>query len=117
MLLCLALAVSACGSSSGSGGSGVSGSKKLVELSPSEQDQLCAYSVDAAGGAREVDCGGGQMVTIQDKASCVASFGAFDAQCTATVDDAEGCAEARGRDACHVDAAACSALGSCLVPF
>jgi hypothetical protein len=114
-LLCLVLAATACGGSSS--GSGVSGSQKLSELSSSDQDAVCSYTVDVAGGAREVDCGGGLTVTIDDEATCVDNFDMFDASCTATVDDAEGCAEAQGKDPCHVDAAACGAVFSCLIAF
>ncbi|HEU4726520.1 MAG TPA: hypothetical protein VFT22_01465 [Kofleriaceae bacterium] len=112
---CLAVALLACGACGSSSGSGVSGSKKLVELSPSDKDKLCSYTVDVEGGAREVDCGGGLTVTLEDKASCITDFDGLSASCTATVDDAEGCAEAEGKDPCHVDVGACSALFQCVL--
>lgn len=110
--LCVSVVAIGCGSSSSSG-SGVTETKKLTELSASEQDQLCTYSVNIEGGPRTVTCSGGD-VTIDDKATCIANFTGLSAQCMATVDDAEGCAEAMGKDPCTFDFSACSALLSCL---
>jgi hypothetical protein len=108
--LCVSLVVIGCGSSSGSG---VTGSKKLTELSASEQDQLCTYTVKVEGGPHTVTCSDG-TVTIDDKATCVNNFTGLGASCMATVDDAEGCSEAMGKDPCNFDFNACSALLTCL---
>jgi len=110
--LCVSIVTIGCSSSSGSG-SGVTGTKKLTELSTTEQDQLCAYSVDIEGGPRTVSCSDGD-VTIDDKATCVASFDSLGAQCTATVDDAEACAEAMAKDPCNFTIDACTALFTCV---
>jgi hypothetical protein len=111
--LCVAVAIIGCSSSSGSG---VTASKKLIELSASEQDKLCTYTVDIEGGPHTVTCSDGP-ITVDDKATCIANFSGLGAQCTATVDDAEGCAEAMGKDPCNFDFNACTALISCLIVF
>jgi hypothetical protein len=78
-----------------------------------EQDRLCTYSVDIEGGPRTVTCSDGDVM-IDDKQTCIANFGGLSAQCTATVDDAEGCAEAMAKDPCNFSVTACTALLSCL---
>jgi len=94
-VLCTSLAI-ACGG--GSGGSGVDGSLELADLGAGEAADLCDYIVDVLGPERTVDCGGGVMLTVggEDAAECVDDFNTFPATCTATVDNAESCAEALG---------------------
>lgn len=105
------VAVVACSSSSGSG---VTETKRLTDLSASEQDKLCTYSVDVEDGPRTVTCSDKSMVTIDDKATCLGNFGSISAQCQATVSDAEKCFQAMGKDPCNLDVGACSALLSCI---
>jgi hypothetical protein len=104
----------ACSSSSGSG---VSSSKKLLVLSASEQDKLCQYSVDVAGGPHDVSCGQGVTISVGDKATCLSQFELLTDNCTATVDDAETCAESMSKDPCRIDVNACFALRSCVPDF
>ena len=110
--LSASLVMMACG---GSSGSGVSGTKKLVDLNASEQDKLCAFQVDAEGGARTVDCGGGTSVTIHDKATCLTDFGHISASCTATVKQAEQCFDAIGMDPCNFGGGACTVVLQCFL--
>jgi hypothetical protein len=110
----LAVAVIGCGGSAS--GSGVASSKKLTELSASEQDKLCTYTVDIEDGPRTVNCGDGS-VSIDDKAMCVANFSQLGIDCKATVDDAEGCAEVMSKDPCNFDFNACAAFFSCFFFF
>jgi hypothetical protein len=88
----------ACGGGSGDGGSGVSGSKTLVSLSPSEVTQFCEYTIDVAGPERTVECGELDVTTgSQTLAECVADFDESKANapnCPTTVSQAEACIEA-----------------------
>jgi hypothetical protein len=92
-------ALAACGSSNT--GSGVTGSKKLTELNSSERDNLCSYVVNVEGGVRSKTCDG-ILITTQSAAVCTASLTAVSSSCTATVDNAETCAEAVSDDLCKV---------------
>jgi 1,6-anhydro-N-acetylmuramate kinase len=82
----------------GSDGSGVSGDKTLVSLSDAELTKLCEYTVKQDGPERTIDCGGGLRVTVGGKtvAECVTdlqdNLDQFPS-CSATVADAEACAE------------------------
>jgi len=106
------VAVVACSSSSGSG---VTGTKKLTELSPDETQKLCVFSVDAEGGPRTVDCGNNASVTIHDQARCSTEFGALKDTCQVTVSDAEHCFEAFGDDPCGLGGDACAAFLDCVL--
>jgi hypothetical protein len=90
--------VIACGGGSGSGGSGVSGSKKLVDLNSAEITDICEYLEDVAGPMRTITCPDGNTVTIDGNvAECVMSVTESQTaapNCMATVDNYEGCAEA-----------------------
>jgi hypothetical protein len=112
VLLVIAV-VAGCGSSSS--GSGVSSSKKLTELSSSERDSLCSYVISVEGEARSQMCGGATItLTPQTMTMCTADLGAVASTCTATVDNAESCAEAVHDDLCQVVVSSdCRALGSC----
>jgi hypothetical protein len=70
--------------------------------------------VDIEDGPRTVTCSGGDVM-ITDKQNCIDNFGGISAQCTATVDDAEGCAEATSSDPCNSTVSACTALLTCLL--
>lgn len=91
-----ALLLCACG---GSDGSGVDGGKALISLSAGEQMDLCEYIV-ASGPSEPVDCGDGVTAEPTTVSECVADFSDFTADCTATVAQAEACAEAIGADPC-----------------
>ena len=102
----------ACGSS----GSGVSGSKKVVDLSPSEQRDLCEYIVDAQGGPRTIMCDPNTTIEIETVDECVADTAGLSSTCPVTVSQAEACAEALGDlDPCADVAfpAACAPLFEC----
>jgi hypothetical protein len=107
------IALAACGGSD-SGSSGVDGSKKLTALDASERDQLCQYMFDAEGGAHSKMCGDGITITVKSAAECATSLGGFSASCTATVENAEACAEAAGDDLCNLlSSQSCSFLFQC----
>ena len=101
------------GCGGGGGKSGVSSDKHIVDLNATEVSDFCAYEVDVQMAPRTVDCGNGLMVTLKDKAACVASFAQFIASCTATVSQAETCAEAVGVDPCHFGGSACTPILQC----
>ena len=118
----LAAAVIACSSSPGPGsgsstgtGSGIAGAKTLTELSPSEQDDLCAYTVVVEDGPGTVTCGD-RTVYLEDEATCVLTLGSVNAQCQATVADVEDCARAIGMDPCNTGVAACATFLACVAP-
>lgn len=108
--------LSACGDSASSSGSGVTGSKRLSELTSSERDDLCSYSFDASGGAHSKMCGGGITISTQSVADCTTGLAAVSASCAVTVDTAESCAEAIGSDLCNtLSSSDCLALFVCVV--
>ena len=111
----LFLSLLACTSSSSSG-SGVDGMKKLVELNTTERQQVCTYMVQAEGGEhKSKTCGDGLTITVKSASDCASSFSSFKATCTATVDNAESCAEEAGADLCNlVSAPSCSFLFQCI---
>ena len=98
----------------GGGKSGVSSDKHIVDMNATEVSDFCAYEVDVQMAPRTVDCGGGLMVTLKDQAACVASFAQFSASCTATVSQAETCAEAVGADPCNFGGSACTPILQCV---
>jgi hypothetical protein len=113
--LFVAVVVSACNS-----GSGVTGSKKLIELSASEQDKLCGYIADLEHGYIAT-CIAGMPDGIPTDRPCgdigiPGYLGDLGSKCAATVDDAENCYEARAKDPCHYDFnASCGALYVCFL--
>ena len=83
--------------------SGVDGSKKLADLSLSEMGDLCDYTSDVEGGyGASKMCGDGFSISVQSREACIAQLEATVAGCTATVDNAEACAEAIGEDLCKL---------------
>lgn len=83
--------------------SGVEGSKKLAELSASESGDLCDYTADVQGGyGASKLCGDGLTITVKSREACIANIEATVASCTATVENAEACAEAVGDDLCKL---------------
>lgn len=114
-LVSMSLAIAALAGCGGSdSGSGVTGTKKLTELDASERDKLCAYVISVEGSARSQMCGP-ITITSQTSAECTSAFAAADASCTATVDNAEGCAEATSDDLCKLlSSSDCIALAACL---
>jgi hypothetical protein len=106
--------LAACGGDSGSGTSGVETTKKLNELSSSERQQLCEYMEDAQGGVHSKMCGDGVTITTQSAAECATDLGGVSTSCTATVENAEACAEAAGDDLCNLlSSPACSFIFEC----
>lgn len=101
--------VVACGG--GSGGSNVSSSKKLTELSADEQMDLC----EELSFSRDVTCDG-STITIRSK-DC-ATITPPPASCTATVGDARACTSAQmsasDEELCNGDlGTACAKLVAC----
>jgi len=87
----------------GEDGSGLEGTKKVVDLSASEQGDLCDYTSEVEGGyGASKMCGDGITITVKPRAECVANLEAVVAGCTATVADVEACAEAVGEDLCKL---------------
>jgi hypothetical protein len=88
------LSLFACG---GGGGSGLDSDKRLSELTEAELLDLCEYIIDE-GPSEPVECDDGVTYTPQTAAECAED--AFPESCTATVANAEACAEAIGEDVC-----------------
>jgi hypothetical protein len=95
VLLCIG-GIAACGGGDGGGGSGISESKTLITLSDAEVTTLCAFTTEADGPAHTADCGGGLTVTVgaDTPAECATDMMALRGRtgCTATVGNAEDCA-------------------------
>jgi hypothetical protein len=109
----LTLVVLGCG-----GGSGVSDSKKLADLSTDEAKDLCEELADGFP-ERTVDCSG-VMITIGfNKAECATDSEPAPSSCTATAGDARDCADAMSAltddQICTSDSlpAACAPLQDC----
>lgn len=92
--------VCACGSDIGN--SGVDTGKDIVDVTPDEAADLCAYLIGLSEQPeRDVDCGNGQIVTVginpEDVDSaitkCVTQLETVDDSCSATVGDFERCFE------------------------
>jgi len=114
--LAIVFLFAAAGCSGGDDGgtdSGVDGSKPIGSLSASEQQDLCAYTVDVEGGPRTVACGDFD-VEIAGVAECVENLAGVPATCPATVEESEACAAAIGDDPCHgFGSDACDPLLAC----
>ena len=88
--------------------------KKLTALSANERQQLCQYMVEAEGGVHSKTCSDGLTISVKSAADCVSGLTAFKSTCTATVDNAEACAEAAGDDLCNlVSSPSCTFLFQC----
>lgn len=98
---------------SGGSGSGLSSSKRIVDLSADEESDLCDYIVDVQGGPRTVMCGPDVSVSFSGKADCLMDNNGFAASCPATVADAEACAEGTGADPCGPIPASCAVFFTC----
>ncbi len=75
----------------------MSGSKKLVDLTPDEVTSLCEY-VTSLSDPRTVDCGNGTTITVEGQTveECVSSFTMDQTNapnCMVTVAQAEACSE------------------------
>lgn len=102
------LALVACG---GSDGSGLDSGKALGTLTASEMTTLCEYIVEQFP-SEPVECGPDDVYEPQTVAECAEDT--FPETCTATVNDAEACAEALGADVCSdTFPAACANLFEC----
>src|SRR4051812_21324543 len=95
-LVGVGFATSGCSSDSG-GGSGVSPSKKLGELTSAEIGSICdwgAARLGGYGGSKVVKCKDHDVTQVApaSRDKCVQSYG-IPASCQATVGDFETCAE------------------------
>lgn len=84
--------------SGGSGGSGVSGGKRLVDLTPAEVSQICEHEVATAPPQRTINCPEGTItISPGDVADCIDGFTSSAAaapNCPATVSQYEACSAA-----------------------
>lgn len=103
--------LAACG---GDGSSGVSRSKRIVDLSAQEESDLCDFIVDVQDGPRTVMCGPDSSVSFNGKADCLTDNNAFSASCPATVAEAEDCAEQTGADPCGQIPSVCAVFFTCI---
>jgi hypothetical protein len=106
-LFVASLSLVACG---GDGGTGLDSNKALGTLTTAELTDLCEYVVDQYP-SEPVDCDGTEVEppTVQE---CVDD--PFPEDCTATVGQAEACAEALGADPCAMSLPeACAPLFEC----
>jgi hypothetical protein len=118
--LIFACALAGCGGGGGSGGSGLDRSKKLVDLTPAEKQQICdraprPQGTDLPGVAA---CGdAGFSSTINDPGFCLAGLYAEKPGCAATVGDSDDCEQALVDHACDTSVAyataACQATVAC----
>jgi len=93
----LGVLVLGCGEDS----SGVDGSKRLLDLSATEQGDVCDYTSDVQGGyGSSKVCGDGITLSVKQRGDCIANLEATVAGCAATVADLEACSEAVGEDLC-----------------
>ena len=125
--LVVSLFLPACGGASGgpgAGGSGVDGSKKLIDLTAAEKGTLCDWMVGRAGSYGDPGtCDRTQpapaypFLAYDDQAACVAdSPGATSTECQATVAQLEACVKTLPACATLTDAGgmpACAILSSC----
>jgi len=101
-LLLSLIVLSAC-SGSGVDKPTVSSDKKLVDLTMAEETSLCDYTSDVEGGyGYSKMCGDGITLTVKERAACIANLEALGTTCTATVANAEACAEAVQADLCKL---------------
>jgi hypothetical protein len=101
--------VFACGGGSGGTGSGLPGTKKVVDLTTGEIDQFCTFVV-AAFPTRTITCGTQMVMFGSDKASCIskAPSPSTTPNCAATVAQSEACFDALGA---LTDAQVCTFIG------
>lgn len=99
----------ACGGGSGGGGSGLPGTKRVIDLTTAEIDQFCTFVV-AAFPTRTVTCSGEMVMFGSDKASCIskAPTPSTTPNCMATVSQSEACFDALGA---LTDAQVCTFIG------
>jgi hypothetical protein len=112
----LGLFLAACGGDDGGDfppESGVEPSQPVSALTPADVNTLCAWSIDAEGGAGHVhQCGDGFEVTTLTVAECEADLAGW--TCAATVADYEACINATGGDGCKLlTEAACEIFFEC----
>jgi hypothetical protein len=80
-------------------GSGISGDRQIGSLTPAEQQAFCEYMIATEGGPGSVHECDGLTLTASTVENCVADFVNL-GDCTATVAQAEACAEAIGMTPC-----------------
>jgi hypothetical protein len=120
-----------CGSSNGNGGSGgtagtagtansgLPATTIVAALTDAQLGTLCdALAMPAGGYGKSATCGdaGETQSDGMNQADCVSQLRTFGSVCpTATVSDAEGCANAKGKDLCSFDTVAgCATIRACL---
>ena len=97
------LAVAACG---GDSSSGLDGTAQAGQLSTSDEQALCEWSIAEAGGAGHVtECGDEITVSVGTVAECVEDFADF-VDCDITVGELEACVNAFASDPCGFGGAA-----------
>ena len=76
--------------------SGVDGTKLVINMTPAELDQFCAYVAEISGPERTFVCDGVTIKAGKTKESCIMGAPTATAHplCTATVAQAETCFEA-----------------------
>jgi hypothetical protein len=104
--------------SCGSGGSSLDPNKRIADLTPDEQKQLCDETAVAQGGyGRTVTCPDGSIATTDaNQASCLGGVNGIRQYCPSlTVSDGLNCANSQGRDFCSfATAPECKAARDCL---
>lgn len=107
-LFTASLSLAACGG--GGGDSGLDSSKELGTLTADELSTLCEYVVSASP-SEPVECDG---FTYEPTTQTECESDPFPETCTATVGNAEACADAIGDDPCTAfESAACADLLEC----
>ena len=101
-LLWTVVVTSACGGGGGVDKPTIGATVRLKDLTDVQAGEVCDYVSDVQGGyGYSKMCGDGITLSVKkDRATCVMSFKALSTSCTATVGDAEACAEAVQDDLC-----------------
>tara|TARA_R110002096_G_scaffold42143_2_gene113493 strand:- start:10278 stop:10661 length:384 start_codon:yes stop_codon:yes gene_type:complete len=81
----------ACSGNEGDETSGVAPSEPVVDLSASDEEELCAWQVELAGGEGQTFQCDGETFTTDTRAECVLSLSEIDDGCSLTVEEYEAC--------------------------
>ena len=97
-LLGLILVLSGCGDGSSSAKSGLTGSKRLIDLTDAEKGTFCDWAVGKDGGYGRTCNSDWVFMSYADKATCIAdaSSSSNTPNCQSTVEQAEACVNAMG---------------------
>ena len=117
LLFGIALACAACGGNSGGPTRPVGiDDVLLTDLTSSDIQNMCNYTVDIEGGPANITCTDSTMVHVLGFTECVDMVAALTTTCAATAGDYMDCAQAHQVDECDDTSIACQNVfnGDCL---